>query len=493
MICYHHNDLDGKSAGFLVHKLKPSGIEDSLDSYVMTTYDDMMDKHTAKDDVFIVDISISEKTYPMLLNVCKTARSVTWIDHHATSEAVAAHHKDELQKIPNLTYFVSTCACGAALTYAFFHIDRNEFYKIRKISDDEMYDIDATYDVGKIKIVTSKFNKKNPTDSLWFEYNIVLPQWLYHVDDYDCWKHLDPNTDNFALGTDSINTSLVIFNPKLGYKVFNRFWEDLYNDAGAVARYIADGKIISCYVHSRYYRELMKTFEWKFNGVTFICKNATGNSWNFEDFIDKYKAAILFNYDGKSGLWQYSIYSSDSSDFDCEKFAKRFGGGGHLHASGFSTRMLMFTNPPTREEKEDIIFLGGTCNGSDWREEFISIFNKTDCKTQLFNPVVKDWTPECKDKEDEIKHNARMNLFVITPEMTGIYSIAEAVECSHYNGSKVFFAIINRNGTFTDGNIKSFDAIGDIIKDHGGVYKNYTNYSYDKTIETLVNDVIAAL
>lgn len=493
MICYHHNDLDGKAAGYLVHKLKPSGIEDSPESYFMTGYEDIMDKHTAKDDVFIVDISISEKTYPMLLNVCKTARTVTWIDHHATSEAIVAHHKDELQKIKNLTYFISKCACGAALTYAYFHIDRNELLQIRKTSEDEVYDIDAVYDAGNIKIVTSKVNKNDPTDALWFEYKITLPTWLYHVDDYDCWKKMNPDTDNFALGTDSTNTSVTVYNPTLGRRVFNKFWGELDNNAGSVIKYITDGRVISRYIHSRYHRELRKTFEWKYENTTFVCKNATGNSWNFEDLIEQYPAVILFSYDGKSGLWQYSIYSSSKSDFNCEAFAKKFGGGGHLHASGFSTKMLIFTNPQTREEKDDVIFLGGTCNDSDWREEFISIFNKTDCKTKLFNPVVKDWTPECKKKEDEVKSKARMNLFVITPEMTGTYSIAEAVECAHYNGSKVFFAIVNRNGAFNAGNVKSFDAIGDIITSHGGVYKNYTNYEYDKSIEALVNDVIAAL
>ena len=36
------------------------------------------------------------------------------------------------------------------------------------------------------------------------------------------------------------------------------------------------------------------------------------------------------------------------------------------------------------------IFLGGTCNESTWRDELIP--NLT---IDYFNPVVKDWTPDC--------------------------------------------------------------------------------------------------
>lgn len=110
MICYHHNDMDGKAAGYCVHKLKPVEIEDFPESYIMSTYSDILNKHKPNDDVFIVDMSISDSTYPMLLEICKTAKTVTWIDHHATSIDIIEKNKKELQSIKNLTYFVSNCA-----------------------------------------------------------------------------------------------------------------------------------------------------------------------------------------------------------------------------------------------------------------------------------------------------------------------------------------------------------------------------------------------
>ena len=40
------------------------------------------------------------------------------------------------------------------------------------------------------------------------------------------------------------------------------------------------------------------------------------------------------------------------------------------------------------------VFLGGTCNGSTWREELIPIL-----EINYFNPVVSDWTPEVNKKK----------------------------------------------------------------------------------------------
>ena len=170
MVVYHHTDMDGKSAGWLVHDMHPFAIEDHPEKHIMTDYGDKFDKHNEKDDVVIVDVSISDTTYEDFLNICKTARSVTWIDHHQTSLDIIEKHKEELQAIPNLTYFVSKCACGAALTYSFFRIPQEDLMAIRQTSEDEEYEINAVYNYrgmelvpyGAINITMLKKNKKNP-------------------------------------------------------------------------------------------------------------------------------------------------------------------------------------------------------------------------------------------------------------------------------------------------------------------------------------------
>jgi len=71
-------------------------------------------------------------------------------------------------------------------------------------------------------------------------------------------------------------------------------------------------------------------------------------------------------------------------------------------------------------------FLGGTCANTTWRDKLISLAKYTDFN--YFNPVVKDWTPECqKIEEDEKNNKCNIHLYTITPEMEGVYSIAEIV------------------------------------------------------------------
>lgn len=72
------------------------------------------------------------------------------------------------------------------------------------------------------------------------------------------------------------------------------------------------------------------------------------------------------------------------------------------------------------------IFLGGTCTGTTWRNEFIEQLEGYN--VEWFNPVVEDWTSECQAiEEDEKNHKCDVHLYVLTPEMQGVYSIAEIV------------------------------------------------------------------
>lgn len=499
MICYHHNDLDGKAAAYCVHNFKPKTIIDSPSSYYQCTYDDAFDKHTIKDDVIIVDLSFTLANYGNLLEICRTARTVTWIDHHQSSIDVINAHLHELQSVSNLTYFVSNCACGAALTYAYFHIPREDLLKIRRIEKGEVYNISAEYDVRRdIKRASINVTLTKGTEVI--THNIELPMFIMHVDDYDCWKKIfDPDTDCFILGCDSQDTSFTHKNRNTKQREFTKFWFNT-SDAATVEM-IRRGGIVYDYVHSKNYRNLKNNFEWTYQGTTFVCINGTGNSWNFEHLLKKYPAGILFYYDGSAKVWKYSCFADESSTFDCKAFCEQFGGGGHYHAAGFSTKKLIFTSPEYSEkvEKERIIFLGGTCNDDPWREEFIDNWNKLkktdDFKDlikdiELFNPVVDDWNEAAAARENEVKNNAFVNLFVITPRMTGVYSIAEAVECCYKPGTKTVFVTYDKfnEGFGNDGrNEKSLDAVGELIERNGGVYLKFGG---EKSIIDLVHEVV---
>lgn len=86
------------------------------------------------------------------------------------------------------------------------------------------------------------------------------------------------------------------------------------------------------------------------------------------------------------------------------------------------------------------VFLGGTCNGSTWRDDLIKSL-----KIEFFNPVVPDWTEECYQEELRQRELCDYCLYVITPLMTGVYSIAEVVDDSNKRPEKTVFVILDKD------------------------------------------------
>ena len=70
---------------------------------------------------------------------------------------------------------------------------------------------------------------------------------------------------------------------------------------------------------------------------------------------------------------------------------------------------------------------------------------------------------------EEIKQREQCDccLYVITPEMTGVYSIAEVVDDSNKRPDKTVFCVLN-DGGFTDGQMRSLNSVGEMVKRNGG-------------------------
>lgn len=102
------------------------------------------------------------------------------------------------------------------------------------------------------------------------------------------------------------------------------------------------------------------------------------------------------------------------------------------------------------------VFLGGTCNQSTWRDELLTMLDQD--KVKAFNPVVDDWNEEAQINEDWHKENDDFCLYVLTPEMTGIYSIFEVADDSNKRPDRTIFCVLpERNGkTFSIGLQKKF-------------------------------------
>ena len=110
------------------------------------------------------------------------------------------------------------------------------------------------------------------------------------------------------------------------------------------------------------------------------------------------------------------------------------------------------------------VFLGGTINGSRWRENLIPKL-----KIDYFNPVVDDWNEEAQLIEEREKESSDYLLFVITPLMKCVFSIAEVVDASNKNPDKTVFCILESDEglEWGDDERKALDAVSRLVKSNG--------------------------
>ena len=111
------------------------------------------------------------------------------------------------------------------------------------------------------------------------------------------------------------------------------------------------------------------------------------------------------------------------------------------------------------------VFLGGTCNGSHWRDELIQ-----GLRLDWFDPVVEHWTPDCRAEEIRQREQCDFCLYVITPKMRGFFSIAEVVEDSIRRPAKTLFCVLMHDGdtSFTRFQQRSLLAVGDMVQRNTG-------------------------
>lgn len=112
------------------------------------------------------------------------------------------------------------------------------------------------------------------------------------------------------------------------------------------------------------------------------------------------------------------------------------------------------------------IFLGGTCNGSLWREWLTPKLTR-----DYFNPVVSDWNEEAIKREEKEKAECDILLFVITPLMKGVYSIAEVVAASHTQPFKTVLCVLDDDTgeVWEEAQRRSLYQVEKLVKDNGSL------------------------
>lgn len=116
------------------------------------------------------------------------------------------------------------------------------------------------------------------------------------------------------------------------------------------------------------------------------------------------------------------------------------------------------------------VFLGGTTNGTTWREKLIKKL-----KIDYFNPIVDDWNEKAYEEELRQRKICDYCLYCITPKMIGYYSIAEVVDDSNKRPNNTILCILkeDENIKFNKFQLKSLVAIAKMI--YNNKSKVFTN------------------
>ncbi len=113
------------------------------------------------------------------------------------------------------------------------------------------------------------------------------------------------------------------------------------------------------------------------------------------------------------------------------------------------------------------VFLGGTCNGSLWRDEMIK-----DLKLHYYNPIGETWTQEMMDEERRQRDESDFCLYVLTPKMTGYFSVAEVIDDSNKRPAQTIFCYLDEDdGTkFSEVQLKSLRQVAGMVERNGAHY-----------------------
>ena len=292
MKCFYHNDADGKCAGFWVHHR--AYLEPDIE-FIEISYEKPFPMNTIlpNEQIYIVDYSIMPNEMRELLKITK---DVTWIDHHKTA---IERYKDFEYDIRGIRY---DGIAGCMLTYCYLtHMTNGGRGEIRP------FDIQMTEDA---------------------------PLFTKLIADWDVWKFdYGDKTRSFITAFNSYD-----FNPES--KEWIRFFKRILSKSSPVTDMIDEGTSMLKY-RDGWAKEYLKRFgfEVNFEGLNCFAVNLGNcNSEYFKSLPDgKYDAFMPFAYNGEK--WTVSMYSKTH---DVSDICKKYGGGGHAQAAGFTCEELPF-------------------------------------------------------------------------------------------------------------------------------------------------------
>ncbi len=128
------------------------------------------------------------------------------------------------------------------------------------------------------------------------------------------------------------------------------------------------------------------------------------------------------------------------------------------------------------------VFLGGTTDGSTWRDEIIPKL-----KIAYFNPAIANLDAEAFENIIRERENCEFCLYVITPRMKGFLLISEVVDDSNRRPERTLFYFMDRDGdcAFNRHQVKSLNAVGRMVESNGAKWFK----SFDELVTFLNSQV----
>lgn len=280
MKCIHHNDTDGRAAARAVAVFEK---DMNPGDYIEVSYSDEIpyNKIAKNEKVYLVDYCIPEDKKEILDKVLSITKDLIWVDHHHSSLEMLS----ENPKYKKIKGYRQENICGACLT--------------------EMWLESLTFD--------------------------DLPMYLKLISDYDCWQfRYGTDTSYLKCALDSEDTA-----PTSG------FWKSLENDRADhhLDTLLDKGEVLYRYqtqVNLDYKKR--NAYEVTYYNYKMLVMNGEGNSWMFGKDLNKYDFCVLWIFNGDA--YKYSLYSSSETEkpVNVSDIAKKYGGGGYVHAAGFISK-----------------------------------------------------------------------------------------------------------------------------------------------------------
>lgn len=117
---------------------------------------------------------------------------------------------------------------------------------------------------------------------------------------------------------------------------------------------------------------------------------------------------------------------------------------------------------------QPLVFLGGTCNGSTWRDRIIPLLS-----CDYFDPVVSEWNEAARARELDARAHADIVLYTLTPLMEGCYSVAEVVDDSNKRPASTVMVLLTTPDSgrqFTPHQLRALRQTGELVKRNGGAF-----------------------